>query len=188
MLAVNNLPMYIIELLIAGGIAFVLCFFTWKEDKPEEKKEAPIVAPTTSVIRCAGGEVLQPVPGKVIAREEIPDETFATGILGDGVGIVPSDGVVVAPFDGVVTSIFDTKHAVTLEAGGMELLIHVGVNTVNMGGDGFKGFVEDGQEVKAGQKLIEFDSKKIKDAGYSDVVAVLLTNSDDLEGVECGAK
>ena len=110
------------------------------------------------------------------------------GILGDGVGIVPEEGVVVAPFDGVVTSIFETKHAVTLEKDGMELLIHVGVNTVNMGGDGFEGFVTDGEEVKAGQKLIAFDSQKIKDAGYSDVVAVLLTNSDDLEAVECGAK
>ena len=174
MLAVNNLPMYIIELLIAGGLAFVLCFFIWKEDKPEAKKEEPVEAPAVSVIRCSAGEILQPVPGKVIAREEIPDETFAAGILGDGIG--------------VVTSIFDTKHAVTLEKDGMEVLIHVGVNTVNMQGDGFAGFVEDGQEVKAGQKLIEFDSQKIKDAGYSDVVAVLLTNSDDLEGVECGAK
>ena len=192
MLAVNNLPMYLIELLIAGGIAFALCFFIWKEEKPEEAaaEKAPevIEAPTTSVIRCGAGEVLQPVKGKVIPREEIPDETFAGGILGDGVGIVPEEGIVVAPFDGVVTSIFETKHAVTLEKDGMELLIHVGVNTVNMGGDGFEGFVTDGEEVKAGQKLIAFDSQKIKDAGYSDVVAVLLTNSDDLDGVECGAK
>ena len=64
----------------------------------------------------------------------------------------------------------------------------MGVNTVNMQGDGFESFVTDGEEVKAGQKLIAFDTKKIKDAGYSDVVAVLLTNSDDLDGVECGAK
>lgn len=187
--AVNNVPLYLLQLLIAGGVAFLLTFVLYKEkDAEEEKKEAPIAAPTVSVIRCDAGEILQPVPGKVIDREEIPDETFAGGILGDGVGIVPEKGVVVAPFDGVVTSIFDTKHAVTLEKDGMELLIHVGVNTVNMQGDGFTGFVEDGQEVKAGQKLIEFDSQKIKDAGYSDVVAVLLTNSDDLEGVECGAK
>ena len=187
--AVNNVPLYLLQLLIAGGVAFLLTFVLYKEkDAEEEKKEAPAVAPTVSVIRCSAGEILQPVPGKVIAREDIPDETFAGGILGDGVGIVPEQGVVVAPFDGVVTSIFDTKHAVTLEKDGMEVLIHVGINTVNMQGEGFERFVEDGQEVKAGQKLIEFDSQKIKDAGYSDVVAVLLTNSDDLEGVECGAK
>ena len=187
--AVNNVPLYLLQLLIAGGVAFLLTFVLYKEDAPEEeKKEAPIVAPTTFVIRCGADEVLQPVKGKVISREEIPDETFAGGILGDGVGIVPEEGVVVAPFDGVVTSIFDTRHAVTLEKDGMELLIHVGVNTVNMQGDGFESFVTDGEEVKAGQKLIAFDTKKIKDAGYSDVVAVLLTNSDDLDGVECGAK
>ena len=187
---INNIPLYLLMLLIAGGVAFALSFLLWKEEAPAEAtKEAPAIeAPTTSVIRCSAGEILQPVKGTVIPREEIPDETFAGGILGDGVGIVPEEGVVVAPFDGVVTSIFDTKHAVTLEKDGMELLIHVGVNTVNMGGDGFAGFVQDGDEVKAGQKLIEFDSQKIKDAGYSDVVAVLLTNSDDLEGVECGAK
>ena len=187
--AVNNVPLYLLQLLIAGGVAFLLTFVLYKEkDAEEEKKEAPIVAPTVSVIRAGGAEVLQPVPGKVIAREEIPDETFAGGILGDGVGIVPSEGVVVAPFDGEVTSVFDTKHAITLEANGMELLIHVGVNTVNMQGDGFESFVSDGDQVKAGQKLLAFDSDKIKAAGYSDVVAVLLTNSDDLEGVECGAK
>ena len=187
--AVNNVPLYLLQLLIAGGVAFLLTFVLYKEkDAEEEKKEAPIVAPTVPVIRAGGAEALQPVPGKVIAREEIPDETFAGGILGDGVGIVPSEGVVVAPFDGEVTSVFDTKHAITLEANGMELLIHVGVNTVNMQGDGFESFVSDGDQVKAGQKLLAFDSDKIKAAGYSEVVAVLLTNSDDLEGVECGAK
>ena len=187
--AVNNVPLYLLQLLIAGGVAFLLTFVLYKENAPEEEtKSAPIVAPTTSVIRSSAGEVLQPVKGKVISREEIPDETFAGGILGDGIGIVPEEGIVVAPFDGVVTSIFETKHAVTLEKDGMELLIHVGVNTVNMQGDGFEAFVTDGEEVKAGQKIIAFDSKKIKDAGYSDVVAVLLTNSDDLDGVECGVK
>ena len=189
--AMHNLPLYLILLAISGGVAFVLTFILWKEEKPAEeapKEEAPLALPEVSVIRCAAGQVLQPVPGEVIPMDQIPDETFATGVLGEGVGVVPSQGVVVAPFDGVVSSIFDTKHAVTLEANGMELLIHVGVNTVNMQGDGFEGFVSDGEEVKAGQKLIAFDIDKIKKAGYSEVVAVLLTNAEDIEGVECGAK
>ena len=192
--AVNNVPLYLLQLLISGGVAFLLTFVLWKEDKPEEKKAdaapaAPAAAiPTASVIRVPGGEVIQPVPGKVIAREEIPDNTFATGVLGDGVGIDPSEGVVYAPFDGEIASIFDTNHAVSLEGNGMELLIHVGVDTVNMKGDGFKGFVSDGDQVKAGQKLIEFDIEKIKKAGYSPVVAVLLTNSEDIEGYEVGVK
>ncbi len=192
LLAVNNLPMYVIELLISAGIAFGLTWVIWKEDEPA-KKEAPApeaetlpAEPAPSVIRCAAGEVLQPVKGKVIAREDIPDDTFAAGILGDGVGIEPEEGIVTAPFDGTVTAVMDSKHAVTLEKNGMEMLIHVGVNTVNMNGEGFETFVSEGEEVKAGQKLIAFDRDAIKKAGYSDTVAVLLTNSDDLEGVECG--
>ena len=93
-----------------------------------------------------------------------------------------------SPFDGTVTSVFDTRHAVTLEKDGMEVLIHVGVNTVNMQGEGFTAFVEEGAEVKAGQKLLGFDRDAIAKAGYNDTVVMLLTNSDDLEGVECGIK
>ena len=191
--AVNNVPLYLVELLIASGIAFALTWIIWKEDKPEEKKaaapaEEPTAEPMPSVVRCTAGELLQPCKGKVIAREEIPDETFATGILGDGIGVVPEDGVVLAPFDGTVTSVFDTKHAITLEKNGMEVLIHIGVNTVNLQGEGFTAFVEEGAEVKAGQRLLGFDRDVITKAGYNDTVVMLLTNSDDLEGVECGLK
>ena len=193
--AINNIPMYIIELLIASGVAFVLTWFIWKEEQPAPAAAAPADAfppamevPTVSVIRCAAGTVLQPVKGTVISREEIPDDTFASGVLGDGVGIRPDDDKVVAPFDGVISSVADSQHAVGIESNGMEMLIHVGVDTVNMQGDGFTCLVKEGDEVKAGQTLITFSREKIKAAGYSDTVAVLLTNSDDLEGVECGAK
>ena len=192
LLIINNIPVYVIQLLIAGGLAFFLTFVLWKEDKPEESKAAPagpqIEAPKASVIRCANGNVMQPIPGQVIPMQQIPDETFAAGILGEGVGIIPSEGVVFAPFDGEVTSVFDTKHAITLESNGMEMLIHVGINTVSMNGDGFQAFVSDGDQVKAGQKLLAFDINKIKAAGFSEITAVLLTNAEDLEGVECGAK
>ena len=189
--AVNNVPLYLVELLISAGVAGGLTWFIWKEDEPAKKAEPAPEAPAEpmpSVVRCAAGELLQPAEGKVIAREDIPDETFATGILGDGIGVEPTGKVVVAPFDATVTSVFDTKHAVTLEANGMEVLIHIGVNTVNMNGEGFTAFVAEGDEVKAGQKLLGFDSAAIKAAGYSDCVVMLLTNSDDLEGVECGLK
>ena len=194
LLIINNIPVYAIQMLIACGLAFILTFVLWKgEDAPEKGKKgaAPEPAknlPTASVIRVPNGQVIQPVPGKVIPREQIPDETFATGVLGDGIGIDPSEGVVYAPFDGEITNIFDTNHAVSLEGKGMELLIHVGVDTVNMKGEGFKGFVHEGDQVKAGQKLIEFDIEKIKKAGYSPVTAVLLTNSDDIDGYEVGVK
>ena len=189
--AANKTLLYIVEILIAAGVAFALTVFLWKEEKPEEKAaepEKPLELPTVSVIRCANGAVMQPVQGNVIAREAIPDDTFASGVLGDGVGIEPEAELVVAPFDGTISSVAESKHAIGIEANGMEMLIHVGVDTVNMQGDGFECLVNEGDEVKLGQPLIRFSREKIKAAGYSDTVAVLLTNSDDLEGVECGAK
>ena len=193
LLAINNVPVYCIELLIAAGIAFAITSTIWKEDKPKKaaapaEPAAPAALPTVSVIRCANGTVLQPVEGKVISREEIPDETFASGVLGDGVGVQPSAEVVVAPFDGTISSVAESHHAVGIEGNGMELLIHVGVDTVQMNGDGFTCLVKEGDAVKVGQPLIRFSREKIKAAGYSDTVAVLMTNSDDLEGMECGAK
>ena len=195
LLAINNIPVYVIELLISAGIAFAVTTVIWKEEIPEGAPKAEVAAaeaasevPAVSVIRCAAGQVLQPVKGTVISREEIPDDTFASGVLGDGVGIQPSDDKVVAPFDGTISSVADSQHAVGIEANGMEMLIHVGVDTVNMQGEGFTCLVKEGDAVKAGQTLIVFDRDKIKAAGYSDTVAVLLTNSDDLEGVECGVK
>ena len=116
----------------------------------------------------------------MIAREDIPDATFASGVLGDGVGIEPQSGVVVAPFDGEIVSVVDTKHAVGIKnAEGMELLIHVGVDTVKMNGEGFELLVKEGDVVKKGQKLIKFDIKKIEAAGFLATTAVLLTNSDE---------
>ena len=198
LLAINNVPVYCIELLISAGIAFAVTTVIWKEEAapaeaaaaaPAPKAAAPALeVPTVSVIRCAAGNVLQPVKGTVIAREDIPDETFASGVLGDGVGIQPSDDLVVAPFDGTITSVAESKHAVGIESNGMEMLIHVGVDTVKMNGEGFTCLVKEDEAVKAGQPLIRFSRAKIKAAGFSDTVAVLLTNSDDLEDVECGAK
>ena len=192
--AVNNVPVYLIELIIAAGIAFALTWVLWKEDEPKkaaapaQAQVAAAKAPTASVIRCTAGEVLQPVEGNVIPYTDIPDDTFASGVLGAGVGVQPTGEVVFAPFDGEVTSVAESKHAVGLSHGDMELLIHVGVDTVAMNGDGFNCLVSEGDQVKAGQPLIQFSRDKIKAAGYSDTVAVLLTNSDDLEGVEFGAK
>ena len=191
--AVNNVPLYLVELIISAGVAFGLVTVIWKEEAPAQaaapaNAAAEPAVPAESVIRCSAGQVLKPVNGMVISREEIPDETFAAGVLGDGVGIRPDEGRVVAPFDGEITTVAESKHAVGLESNGMEILIHIGVDTVKMNGDGFTCLVSEGDTVKAGQPLVIFDRDKIKSAGYSDVVVVLLTNSDDLEDVECGEK
>lgn len=133
--------------------------------------------------------IYAPVSGKVICREDILDETFASGIMGEGVGIKPEEEIIVAPFDGEITSVVDTGHAVGLTSSdGVELLIHVGVDTVKMQGDGFQVFVTEGQKVKTGEKLLKFDRDKIRKAGYSDTTAVLVTNSDDYSSVKTVAE
>lgn len=184
---------YAIMLAVSFAVAFALTWFTWKED-PEDAKvtaaktdDAPTAEPTATEETAEGVTVdgtakklYAPIQGTIVPRNEIPDDTFAAGVLGDGVGIDPEEGVVVAPFDGEISSVTDTKHAIGITGpADMEVLIHVGVDTVNMKGDGFELLVEEGQKVKAGQKLMTFDIAKMKAAGYSPVAAVLLTNSDD---------
>ena len=191
-LTINNAALYTIVLLISGGIAFVLTNILWKEEekkKPAAVPAAEIKVPTETVISCEAGEVKAPANGEVIARENIEDETFASGVLGDGVGIRPTAGYVVAPFDGEITSVADSKHAIGLASpSGMELLIHVGVDTVAMNGDGFDPQVAEGDQVKAGQLLLNFDIDKIKAANHPDTVVVLLTNADDYNDVKCGGQ
>ncbi len=177
---------YAILLVISGGIAFVLTWAVWKEEVPAAAKETPAQpeSPTVPAVQCQPGAVYAPVAGAVIPSEEIPDETFAAGVLGRGVGIQPAEGIVLAPFDGEISSVTDTHHAVGVSSpDGMELLIHVGVDTVAMKGEGFECFVQEGQQVKAGDKLIAFDRAKIAAANHPDVVVVLVTNSDDYESL-----
>lgn len=184
---------YAIMLAVSFAVAFALTWFTWKED-PEDAKvtaaktdDAPAAEPTATeetaeevTVDGTAKKLYAPIQGTIVPRNEIPDDTFAAGVLGDGVGIDPEEGVVVAPFDGEISSVTDTKHAIGITGpADMEVLIHVGVDTVNMKGDGFELLVEEGQKVKAGQKLMTFDIAKIKAAGYNPVAAVLLTNSDD---------
>lgn len=184
---------YAIMLAVSFAVSFALTWFTWKED-PEDAKvtvaktdDAPAAEPTATeetaeevTVDGTAKKLYAPIQGTIVPRNEIPDDTFAAGVLGDGVGIDPEEGVVVAPFDGEISSVTDTKHAIGITGpADMEVLIHVGVDTVNMKGDGFELLVEEGQKVKAGQKLMTFDITKIKAAGYSPVAAVLLTNSDD---------
>ena len=151
-----------------------------EEAAPEAAEE-----PALPEITCEKGKVYAPIKGNVIPSAKIPDDTFAAGVLGEGVGIEPELGVVYAPFDGEISSTTDTKHAIGISSpDGMELLIHVGVNTVAMEGDGFELFCAEGDTVKAGQKLMTFSIDKIKAAGYSTTTAVLVTNSDDYAGLE----
>ncbi|MBR4545792.1 MAG: PTS glucose transporter subunit IIA [Oscillibacter sp.] len=188
-LTINNPVVYTILLAVSGGIAFVGTWFVWSEEAPAPKAAPSDIPaqpskPQEPVITCEAGTVLAPVPGKVIPHTEIPDPTFAAGVLGSGVGVWPEEGIVRAPYDGTISSVAETQHAVGITGpGDMEVLIHIGVDTVAMNGDGFQALVKEGDEVKAGQPLVKFDRAKIKAANHPDVVVTLLTNSDDYSSV-----
>ena len=143
-----------------------------------EAEEQPQAEPP-----AAGAEgVTAPLSGRVIPMEEIPDQVFSQGILGEGVGIEPTGNVVVAPADATVCSVMeDSRHAVGLTLdNGAELLIHVGIDTVSMNGDGFQLHVKEGDRVHLGDKLITFDPEKIKAAGHPTTTAFLVTDPGDL--------
>lgn len=170
----------IIALVITAAVTAIVTFVL--SLRFEKVETAETAAPA---IAFKPGVVCAPVSGEVIAMSEIPDETFATGVLGEGVGIKPSEGRVAAPFSGTISSVADSRHAVGVTSPeGLEVLIHVGVDTVDMGGRGFTARVKEGDTVAAGQELIAFDRKAIQAAGHPDIVVVLLTNAEDYETLD----
>lgn len=145
-----------------------------------DKLKTKTTAKTTAVAACVGG--------KVVAMKDIGDPVFADGILGFCVGIEPDGESIAAPADGVITQIADSFHAIGMKTkDGAEILIHVGIDTVQMMGDGFAVLVHEGAEVRAGQKILTFDRGKIREAGYSDTVVTAVTNTDDLGSVSQAA-
>jgi PTS system beta-glucosides-specific IIC component len=124
--------------------------------------------------------IYAPIEGEAVAITEVPDPTFAEGMLGNGIAIMPTDGKVCAPVNGTVETMFDTGHAVTLVSeSGMEILIHVGLETVGLNGAPFQVMVKNGQAVKKGDILMIADLEAIKAAGLPTITPVLVCNSDD---------
>lgn len=196
---------YIIAMAIAFGVAFVLTgILGFREDTDDT---ASVKENNTADNRISanggvsgdeglsGDDIVSdnhtedftfacPIPGEVIPLPEVPDETFASGVLGDGVGVKPSEGKVYAPFDCTVATVFDTKHAIGLETGdGMELLIHVGLDTVTLNGEPFTVHAETGAQVKEGELLAEFDMEKIRAAGLETVSPIIITNQGNYQEV-----
>ena len=138
----------------------------------------------TSMLRRT--EIASPMKGEVKKLSELKDEAFASGVLGKGAAIVPEEGKVYAPADGEITALFPTLHALGMKTGeGAELLIHIGMDTVQLNGEGFEAHIKEGDQVKKGQLLISFDKALIEGKGYCLDTPVLITNSDDyLEIVE----
>ena len=191
-LTINNALLYTIVLAISGGLAFFLTTIIFKEEAPKKKAApaAPLVdmASQPVVIEVGADKVKSPAVGTLVPQDQIPDATFASGVLGAGLGITPSKGIVVAPIDGTISTVAESKHAIGISTdSGLELLIHVGVDTVQMNGDGFSPAVAEGDTVKKGDLLLNFDIDKIHKAGYADTVVFLLTNSDDYNDVKVNA-
>ncbi len=140
-----------------------------------EKKAVPFEFPATL------GAV---TTGVFVPMSEIPDAVFSTGVLGTCCGIEPEEGRIVAPINGKVIQVADTLHAIGLEAGGIELLIHIGVDTVDMNGKGFSCKVKVGQSVEKGQELVTVDLEQIRAANHPTTTMLVVTNSDDFASVE----
>jgi len=129
-------------------------------------------------------DILSPMTGTVLALDQVPDSTFASGLLGQGVAIIPSDNKVIAPFAGEVASLFQTRHAIgLLSDSGIELLIHVGIDTVRLDGKPFTSHVQAGDKFKSGDLLLEFNRQAILDAGYDLTTPIIITNSDEYREV-----
>lgn len=176
---------FIICAIIAMAVSAVCAFIfagSVNKERTQNASESKPQNETEQTTRL----IYSPAEGTAVSRSEIPDETFSSGMLGEGIGIEPTGNVVTAPFDGVISSVTETKHAIGItSADGMELLIHVGVDTVQMNGQGFMLFIKEGDSVQKGQKLMQFDAEQIKKAGFSDTIAVLLTNSANYNQVDC---
>lgn len=163
------------------GAAILACVMTWFAGLPAEKPKDEAV-----VVEKAGeNDVLAPLSGTVLPLENVPDATFSSGLLGHGVAIIPNDNRVIAPFDGEVASLFQTKHAIgILSESGVEVLIHVGIDTVKLDGQHFTAHVKPGDKVRAGDLLLEFDRQAIRSAGYDLATPVIISNSDDFRSIE----
>jgi PTS system beta-glucosides-specific IIC component len=130
-------------------------------------------------------EIVSPFAGELIALTEVPDQVFASEAMGKGVGIVPSVGRAVSPVNGVVTTLFKTKHAVGITSdNGAEILIHIGMDTVQLDGKYFTAHVNQGDKVSVGDLLVEFDIEKIKAAGYQVISPVIITNSAEYNQID----
>ncbi|CAI0976134.1 EIICBA-Glc [Serratia marcescens] len=145
------------------------------EAKPQAVPNAP---------KAAFETLLAPVTGEVVALEQVPDEAFASKAVGDGLAIRPTDKIVVAPADGTVVKIFNTNHAFCLETDkGAEIVVHMGIDTVALEGQGFKRLVEEGAEVKAGQPILELDLDYLNANARSMISPVVVSNSDEYAGL-----
>ena len=190
----SNFINALITTAITVVLAFVLTLVFGFEDPVEEEvseevvvdeiKEETIIKEVTNEVGEVTSKVLAPIEGKAVSLKQVNDVTFSEEIMGKGAAIIPTVGRAVAPVDGVVSAIFETKHAIGLTGdNGVEILIHIGLDTVKLEGKHFTAHVKSGDKVKAGDLLVEFDIEGIKKAGYDVITPVLVTNTYDYKDI-----
>lgn len=182
----NDTMTYFYNILIALVISFVVtAIVTYVLSLKFENQEVQ----TIEKVHVNKGEILSPIQGKLYSLSDAKDEAFASETLGKGALIQPSNGKVYAPFDGTIVTLFPTKHAIGIVSDdGIEMLIHFGIDTVNLNGQHFTAFIEQGMKVKQGDLLLEADIEKIKAAGYETQVPVIITNSFNYQNIELSSK
>lgn len=182
----NDTMTYFYNILIALVISFVVtAIVTYVLSLKFENQEVQ----TIEKVHVNKGEILSPIQGKLYPLSDAKDEAFASETLGKGALIQPSNGKVYAPFDGTIVTLFPTKHAIGIVSDdGIEMLIHFGIDTVNLNGQHFTAFIEQGMKVKQGDLLLEADIEKIKAAGYETQVPVIITNSFNYQNIELSSK
>lgn len=162
---------------VAMVVAFLLTFFFWK-DKSEDSS---VEVKKNDAIKMTKDIVYSPMRGDIIALKDVKDDAFAQEALGKGIAIMPTDGEVVAPVNGTITTLFPTLHAIGITGdSGVEILIHIGLDTVQLNGEGFNAHIKQGDKVKKGQLLMNVDLKAIQKAGFSIETPIIITNSTDL--------
>ncbi len=167
-------------ILDAGSGNFQVIFGVESDLLKEEIKSIIAAGPKTKITPDMIFKA--PLSGKVLNLDQVPDETFAQKLVGDGFAIDPTDGIVRSPVDAEVVQVFRTNHAIgLLAANGVEILIHIGVDTVKMNGEGFKSHVKPGDKVKAGDKLLEFDLNIVRQKAKSTITPILITNMDKIQ-------
>jgi PTS system beta-glucosides-specific IIC component len=182
----STLVHYLIGLAICFVVGAVVSYFLGFDD-PKEKDMVTDAAPvneTEEVTSVESQDMVSPLSGKVVDLKEVNDGVFSEGLLGKGIAIIPSDGKVYAPSSGTMSTVFPTRHAYGVTTpSGAEILIHIGINTVELDGKYFTAHVEQGQMVTEGDLLAEFDLDKIKAEGYPIYTPVIITNADKFENV-----
>lgn len=169
---------------IAFGVTFLITLALGFEDEPSNKDEQSDKIEVKNEF-LKGSEISSPMNGEVVPLSQVNDAVFAQGSIGEGIAIIPADGKVVSPVNGIIQLIFDTKHAIGLQSDeGIEILIHIGIDTVRLGGKYFTAHVKNGDRVKEGDLLVTFDLEAIKKEGFDIITPVLVTNSEDYINIE----